>query len=364
MFVGALAAMSLSWLLGWGFETEEERTQARAEAAAAARYEAFSSPPGTCLTWQAADAADIRTVDCTEPHLFEVIDAVDISDQYPRGAQRPDDETWRTMTMQRCGQSAREYLDGPLDPEGKLSIGVLQPDDHQWQQGDRRLHCGLQRTAADGSLQALDQPVREVDQSDVWAEGTCLGIADKSPTGPVDCAEEHSYEMIAVVDLGKEFEAFPSPKQQNEFLDKRCNRLVRDYAGDTDLRKQGLITTWDNRTKESWQAGSKLVNCKVGALLKDNSGLAPVRGSVSKDAEGKPQTGGEGSSDGNDKGGSGNNGDGGNSGGNGNGGSGGNGGNSGDGGADGDEGGADGADGDDTDGGLIPEPGDITGNGG
>lgn len=289
VFVGAIAAMSLSWLLGWGFETEEERTEARAQQAAQARYEAFSSPAGTCLTWQAADAADIHEVDCSRQHLFEVIGSVDISDEYGRNAQLPDAATWRTLTTQRCGQKARDYLGGPLDPEGKLSLGLLQPDERQWNSGDRRMHCGLQRTAPGGSLQPLEAPAAEIDQSDVWEKGTCLGIDDKSPGDPVDCAEPHSYEIVAVVDLGEEFEAFPSQQDQNEFLDKRCNKLADDYSGDADLRKQGLITAWDTRTKESWQAGSKLVNCKVGALLDDKSGLAPVRGSVSKDAETKPR---------------------------------------------------------------------------
>ncbi|OLT39053.1 hypothetical protein BJF85_07495 [Saccharomonospora sp. CUA-673] len=342
VFVGAIAAMSLSWVLGWGFETEEERHQAREEAAAVARYEAFSSPPGTCLTWQAPDAADIRTVSCTEPHLFEVIDAVDISAQYPPNAAKPNDDAWRTLTMQRCGESAGEYLGGPLDPEGKLSIGVLQPDEHQWSQGERKLHCGLQRTAPDGSLQPLEAPVSELNQSDVWEEGTCLGIEDGSPTAPIDCAEEHAYEMVAVVNLANEFDSFPEPEDQDEFLDRRCNRLANEYSGDQDLREQGLIVTWDTRTQESWDAGSTLVNCKVAALLEDNSGLAPVRGSVSKDAEGQAQTDeGGGSQDGTDgrgeNGGDGNNG-GGNDGGQGNNGGGNEGGNNG-GGNDGENGG-------------------------
>lgn len=325
VFVGAIAAMSLSWLLGWGFETEEERTQEHAAKASQARYQAFSSPPGTCLTWQAPDAGDIRKVGCDQPHLFEVVGAVDISGQYPRGAKQPDAETWRTLTTERCGQQAREYLDGPLDPEGKLSLGVLQPDERQWASGERRMHCGLQRTAPGGSLQTLEAPAAEVDQSNVWDKGTCLGLENKSPGDPVDCAQQHSYEMVAVVDLSKEFEAFPPQKEQNKFLDKRCNELVRNYSGNAELRKQGLITAWDTRTKKSWQAGSTRVNCKVGALLDDDSGLAPVRGSVAKDATSKPQpskSAGENSGDG---GSGGNSGDGGDGGSGGNGGNGGNG---------------------------------------
>jgi hypothetical protein len=41
-----------------------------------------------------------------------------------------------------------------------------------------------------------------------------------------------------------------------------------------------LTISWDTLQEASWAAGSRLVNCKVGALLPDGSGLAPVTGSV------------------------------------------------------------------------------------
>ena len=46
-----------------------------------------------------------------------------------------------------------------------------------------------------------------------------------------------------------------------------------------DLKARGLIVAWDTRVVESWAAGSRLVNCKVGALPADNV-LVAWEGSV------------------------------------------------------------------------------------
>ena len=41
-----------------------------------------------------------------------------------------------------------------------------------------------------------------------------------------------------------------------------------------------LTVYWDNLTEESWNAGTRKVNCNLAALLPDRSGFAPVTGSV------------------------------------------------------------------------------------
>ncbi|PXY32749.1 septum formation family protein [Prauserella muralis] len=284
VFVGALVAMSLSWVFSWGLETPEDRARQAQELAVARREAAFSSPPGSCLTWDKADASDVRKVSCTTEHLFEVVGVVNISDEYPRNARHPDEQTWRTIAQQRCGQSAGEYLKKPLDPFGKLTVGVLRPDRQQWAQGDRKLHCGLQWVAPGGEMQPLTQPAAEINQSNVWEPGTCLGLVGKTVGDPVPCSQEHSYEIIGLVDLAEEFEGFPPPDKQKTWLDRRCSAIAKRYTGGADLGKQGLILSWDVRERPSWKAGSTLVNCKVAATLEDKSGLAPVRGSVHKDA--------------------------------------------------------------------------------
>ncbi|MGH3451894.1 MAG: septum formation family protein, partial [Haloechinothrix sp.] len=132
-----------------------------------------------------------------------------------------------------------------------------------------------------GTLQPTSGLVAAQDQSPVWPAGTCLALVGKTVGDPIDCAEPHSYEMIAVVDVSDEFgKEYPSEKEQHAWLDKTCSKLAEEYTGGLDLGKKKLILAWDTRQEESWDAGSYLVNCKVGAKLADGSGLAPVTGSI------------------------------------------------------------------------------------
>ncbi|WP_298182212.1 septum formation family protein [Saccharomonospora sp.] len=298
-FLGALIAMALSWMFSWVPESpqmvQQRQAEEKAEQIAKAREEAFRAPPGSCLNWTDPEASDVHRVSCDEEHYFEVVGLADLPFEYGPNAPLPDDETWHELTEEHCGGLVEEYLDKPLDPEGKLTIGVLRPDETQWADGDRTLHCGLQWVGPGGGLQVLTQPAKEIDQSNVWEPGTCLGLVDKSVGDPVPCDEQHSYEIVALVDLGEEFDSYPSREKQTEWLDPTCAELVEEYTGGKkveELAEEGLILGWDTRSEESWAAGSTLVNCKVGAVLEDDTGLAPVQGSV-KDSEDDAEEDGE-----------------------------------------------------------------------
>lgn len=283
VMVGAIVAMSASWAFSWGVlaPTPEEKAQAAKEA----REKAFTSPPGSCLTWTKVDASDVHKVPCTQQHLFEVVGVADISDKYGPKAKAPDAETWLSIAQERCGKLAEEYLGKPLDPYGKLTLGGLRPDPEQWAKGRRELHCGLQWTGPGGGLQKIIGKAVDQNQSDVWPPGTCLALENKSVGDPIPCAKQHSQEMVALVDLKKEFDEYPSEDEQDKWLDRRCNELAKQYAGGTKWKDQGLKLGWDIRKKVSWEAGSTQVNCYVGATLPDGSGLAPVQGSIRKGAQ-------------------------------------------------------------------------------
>lgn len=294
IFLGALGAMSLSWVFSWVPESprviEQREVERQEEQIVKQREEAFRSPPGSCLTWTKQDASDVHKVACDAEHLFEVVGIADISTEYGPKAPIPDTGGWRELTEKHCGELVEDYLDKPLDPEGKLTIGMLRPDNTQWDEGDRTLHCGLQWVGPGGGLQTLTEPAAEMNQSYVWEPGTCLGLVDKTVGDPVSCSEPHSYEIVGLVDLRDEFDEFPSEEDQHEWLDPTCAEIVKKYTDGKDvaeLADDGLVLTWDLRTKESWEAGSALVNCKVGAVLEDDSGLAPVQGSVKDEPEEK-----------------------------------------------------------------------------
>lgn len=250
---------------------------------------AFAAPVGTCLSWKSDDGGDMRQVKCSEPHVFEVTQVLDVGKDYPAGAEQPGVSQWRDIAKERCGKGTETYLGHKLDPEGKLQLSALRPNAADWKRGNRELRCGLWRIGPGGSLQPTKGPAVEQDQSNIWATGTCLALAGKTVGDPVDCDRKHSYEMISVVDLGDEFDGYPSKKKQDAWLDKTCAKAAKAYTGGKDLEKLKLIVSWDTRTKASWAAGSELVNCKVGALLDDKSGLAGVTGSIAKSAD-KPTT--------------------------------------------------------------------------
>jgi len=252
-------------------------------AASSAPKSPYDVPAGTCLNWTEPDGSDMTSVDCDEPHVFEVTGLLNVEDEFPGDAQRPSIEDWRKIATSRCEDGVEEYLGGPLDPAGKFSITALLPNNQEWESGDRTLRCGLWRIGPGGGLQATTGSAKDQNQADVWVAGTCLGLADKAASDPVPCEEVHSYEIIAVIDLSKHFgDGYPSLTKQNKRLDRVCANRIAAYSGGMELSSRSLIASWDTRSQESWQAGSTLVNCKVAKLRSDKSGLGPVTGSIAK----------------------------------------------------------------------------------
>ncbi|MGW1680492.1 septum formation family protein, partial [Saccharopolyspora sp. NPDC002376] len=151
-----------------------------------------------------------------------------------------------------------------------------------WADGDRTLHCGLQQPGPSGKLYPIKGSASTTDQSNIYPEGRCLGINGTAVWDPVDCAKPHAVEITGMVNLGDEFPGgWPAEKDQDPFLFNRCAELTERFAGGPNVAKdKGLVIYWDTLPEESWNAGSRQVNCKVSAQLPDGSGLAPVTGSV------------------------------------------------------------------------------------
>jgi hypothetical protein len=291
VFVGAIAALSLSVAFSWGGDVlgggrVEESPEAKA---------AFHAAPGNCLFWSQADVSDIHVVACDLPHLYEVTGVVSIADRYPSGAPAPSVDEWRSIAVDRCTEGSQKYLGKPLDPYGKFSVSALRPGIGEWSDGDRDMRCVLQWAAPAGALQMIRGKVADQSQAAIWDPGTCLGLTGKTVGNPIPCTQPHAYEIVATIDLKKRFTGaeYPTQKDQGTWLDTECSRSVQAYAGGVDLASQHLILTWDTREEESWTAGSTQVNCKVGAKLPDNSGLQAITGSVRQQAQdAPPQPGG------------------------------------------------------------------------
>jgi hypothetical protein len=245
------------------------------------RAAAFDARPGSCFQWTKQGMSDMHQVPCAEQHLMEISGSVNLSNDYPKNAPFPDQQTgWPQIVKKSCTQPTSDFLGGRLDPYGKFSVTALKPSAQSWAAGDRSMECGLQVVTASNTIVPFAGAVAGQDQSDVHPVGTCLGIKNRVVTEPVDCAMPHAWEIVGQVDLGPSFpNVFPGPDQQDGVAGPKCNAAA---AGSQNIKDKGpgLAVTWDDRKQESWLAGSRKVDCKVGAPLADNSALAAVTGSV------------------------------------------------------------------------------------
>ncbi|WP_223839709.1 septum formation family protein [Saccharopolyspora pogona] len=242
----------------------------------------FDAKAGDCLNWNDPDAGDIRNVTCAEPHLFQVTGSSELRGEFGDTAPFPDTEQWQQIKQQRCTDVSKGFLSNQFDPHGRFSVGAFTPSEDGWADGDRTLHCGIQQPGPSGKLYPITGSAAQMDQSNVYPVGRCLGINGTAVWDPVDCARPHSVEITGQVDLGEQFPGgYPSETDQDGFLATKCAELTDNFAGGPTVAKdKGLVPYWDTLAPESWDAGSRQVNCKVSAQLPDGSGLAPVTGSV------------------------------------------------------------------------------------
>ncbi|MGH3943238.1 MAG: septum formation family protein [Pseudonocardiaceae bacterium] len=276
--LGALTALVAVAMSGWGISALLSTSEGFG---ASSGTQPLRAPAHTCLTWQTQDASDARQVSCEQPHLFEVTAMVDLDDLYA-DAPFPHPESWRPLMTERCLQRTTEALANRFDPFGRFTVGAIKPSEDSWQHGDRTLRCGVQTSGPSGALFPTIGTVVGQDQSDVHLPGTCLGIDGKAVGDPADCAGPHAIEVVGVVDLGGAFpDGYPDEAAQDGVLDVECTRLAAEFAGGpTVVAEKALTVFWETLRPESWQAGSKRVDCRLGAFLPDRSGFAPVTGSV------------------------------------------------------------------------------------
>jgi hypothetical protein len=270
---GAVVALAVATVLGLGGNA----------GGAQAGQRALDAPVSSCLDWTADNGSDVRLVDCAQPHLFQSVGADDLGKTFGPAAAFPSEQAWLPMVKEGCTPLAMTFLDGRYDPEGRFTVGALKPSQQGWRSGDRALHCGLQVVSRAGELYRVQGDVRKQEQADVHASGTCLGIDGIDVGDPVDCAQPHAVEVVGVVDLSVPFPQpdYPDEAKQDEAAGAACNKLAQEYAGAPGVvAAKKLFVYWDTLRLDSWRAGTRRVDCKLGALLPDKSGFAPVSGGV------------------------------------------------------------------------------------
>lgn len=246
---------------------------------------------GSCLNWtqDGAVTRDIVTVDCAQPHRFEVATREDLS-QYPTSefgpdAPQPDLQRQQQLTAELCTAPTTTYLGGKLDPTGRYTISPILPPSEGWAAGDRTMLCGVMVTDADGTAQEVTGVAAGADQSRFSAVDTCVRAGEDTAT-EVPCDQPHSWQVTKVVNLGDNFTgAWPPVADQNTWLNGVCQTAAVDYlgggdAGDEALYRSTLAPFWTTMSEDSWDAGSRTVNCALtkGREEKDGGGFADLAG--------------------------------------------------------------------------------------
>ena len=293
--VGGIGAAAITAAVTGGFDTNDKLVSPVGSASSQTALDSSFgvADTGDCLQWTPSDdpntdRQDLTTVTCAEPHRFEVASNIDLS-QYPGaefapGATYPDGGRFSLLRDEHCTSAVDEYMGGRFDPSGKYSVGLMYPSMRGWVGGERTIRCGIQQTGATGALQTMVGGVADQDQSLVWDAGTCVGITNGVPTDPVDCAMNHAFEVVSVVDLGQQFPGgLPPVEDQDRYLEQTCTAAANDYLGNPDaLRDKTLTLFWDNVDASGWLANSRRVSCSIGKEVQPQ-GFATITGSAKGD---------------------------------------------------------------------------------
>ena len=252
---------------------------------------------GACINWKPGPkgaSTDFSTVDCAQNHRFEVATREDLA-TYPTSEfgpeSRPPGKTRQEkLTDELCVGPTMKYLKGKLDPEGRYSIAPILPPKSAWAAGDRTMLCGVM--VIDENSRAVETRglAAQQDQSRVSKPEACVLVKGNSTTETA-CGRPHSWQVTKLVDLSKTFSGpWPGVEKQNQFLNKVCTEAAREFLGGDDaLYNSTLAPFWTTLQKQSWDAGSRSVNCAL-TFGNKGGGFASLQGDARKQftIDGKP----------------------------------------------------------------------------
>ena len=227
---------------------------------------------GSCVTWDIAPdgtATGFEQTSCDKPHRFEVSAREDLSayptSEFGPNAKRPDVTRQNALRDELCEAPTVSYLNGKWDPNGRYDIASILPPAGSWDQGDRTLLCGLQTTDANGVPQESTGKVSEVDQAVVAKPGECRKVDENQALSTVPCQEPHQMETVSVINLAEKFPGgYPSDEDMDKFLSETCTQNAMDYlGGEENLYQSTLQPFWGAMSRESWEGGSRSVNCSL-----------------------------------------------------------------------------------------------------
>ncbi|MCX2163979.1 septum formation family protein [Corynebacterium auriscanis] len=242
---------------------------------------------GACVNWMPGPKGantDFATVDCAQNHRFEVATREDLG-TYPTSefgpeSRPPGKARQEKLTNELCVGPTLKYLKGKLDPEGRYSIAPILPPKSAWAAGDRTMLCGVMVIDEESRAVETRGLAAQQDQSRVSKPDTCVLVKGNTTT-ETTCDRPHSWQVTKLVDLSKTFSGpWPGVEKQNQHLNKVCTDAAREYLGGDDaLYNSTLAPFWTTLQKQSWDAGSRSVNCAL-TFGKSGGSFATLQGDV------------------------------------------------------------------------------------
>ncbi|WP_026196065.1 septum formation family protein [Corynebacterium lubricantis] len=249
---------------------------------------------GACLTWQVDDQGGVTSfeqTDCNSEHRFEISARENLAtyptSEFGADAELPNQTRQAQLREELCQSPTVRYLDGQYDPYGKYSIAPILPSAESWAGGDRTMLCGLQVTDEKGVPQPTTGRAADQDQARVAEPGQCMRVDSSSVLHTVPCKDDHHIEVTLKEDLAPVFpDSTPSTRQQDDHLREVCTQAAMDYlGGEEQLYQSTLQPYWGSLPTESWDGGSRTVNCGL-VFGNEEDSFATLKGSARDGREG------------------------------------------------------------------------------
>jgi hypothetical protein len=255
-----------------------------------------TTTPAQAYRWQVGDCVDLGRngteelpyapygtellVNCTEPHTHEVYFTATLDG----GPDAPYPEELGTRLFDVCLEEFAEFMGFPSS-DSTLEVILYLPDADEWAAGERYHACVVYQTGATALYEELIGSTGDNPEVFVWRVdlGACydqLDLQRLKVDEPVDCAGQHTFEMVGETIPAPDAAEYPGPARISELGQEACDALLEEYAAQP--IDPELVMTFSIPlvlSEGEWDAGKRTLRCFAFAAAPD-AGLLTVTGSL------------------------------------------------------------------------------------